>query len=188
MELLAKVPFLPGLNHGHSLNKQGEGLLTVFHVDRILKAGWIHYPSWWKLCFTHLFTHVCNTIYCTLKTYQELFFALGVQLWTSQSPFIHGFFYSNNQKQSSQEQMSLSEVKSFGPSSYRFLSTDFSETSNLFNWRLQHCTFSLSFLVFCFVFFCKQDTPAGIIHFLFECLTYHHHLIAFWTTKAPYLF
>lgn len=87
-----------------------------------------------------------------LRRIRSCFLHWGYSYEQAKVPSFMDLFYSNNQKQSSREQMSLSEVKSFGPSSYRFLSTDFSETSNLFNWRLQHCTFSLSFLVFCFFF------------------------------------
>lgn len=90
-----------------------------------------------------------------LRRIRSCFLHCGYSYEQAKVPSFMDLFYSNNQKQSSQEQMSLSEVKSFGPSSYRFLSTDFPETSNLFNWRLQHCTFSLSFLVFFFFFASK---------------------------------
>lgn len=68
-----------------------------------------------------------------LRRIRSCFLHWGYSYEQAKVPSFMDLFYSNNQKQSSQEQMSLSEVKSFGPSSYRFLSTDFPETSNLFN-------------------------------------------------------
>lgn len=88
---LAEVLFLWGPHYGHLLNKQGKLLLTILHVG---KASVLDEHSVYLFIYSFMYL----TQFIEHLWHQEQFFALGIQSWTRQSPFIRGSFLFQSSK------------------------------------------------------------------------------------------